>query len=301
MYVVFKYFLLYNYNGDTMKHIKIRLWVKVLFAFLLIFTLVFLYAKYIEPNFFKVKEYSIIDSSIPDSFYGFKIVQISDIHYKTSTNYNDLKKIVKEINLLKPDIVVLTGDLFNKNTNYEEKDYNDLKKLLKEIDFNIAKYAIKGDNDIKSDTWEDIMSYSDFTDLNDKYELVYNNGIEPILIVGISSNYKKNHIKEELNTMYENLDTNYKYSILLLHEPDFVNYIDNSKFNLILAGHSLGGRIKIPFIGGILKNKYSEIYDNDFYDLDKTKLYISNGIGTGKVKLRLFNTPSISLYRLRNK
>ena len=284
-----------------MKHIRVRRWVKVLFTLIFIITLIFLYGRFIETKSFKVKEYSIIDSNLPDSFYGFKIIQISDIHYKVTTDYDDLKKIINEINLLKPDIVIFTGDLLDKSIKYEEKDYDNLKNILKEINYNIGKYAIKGDNDIDFDVWDDIISYSGFIDLNDKYELIYNNGIEPILIMGISSNYKDNHIKDTLDSLYEEINTVYNYSILFLHEPDFINYIDNSDFNLILAGHSLNGQIKIPYLGGIIKNKYSNIYYDEYYNLGNTKFYISSGIGTGKIKFRFLNKPSISLYRLRNK
>ena len=283
-----------------MKHIRIRAWVKVLFFLIIIVVGIFSYGVYLEPKLFEVKEYGIVDSKLPDNFYGLKIVQISDIHYKVTTDKKDLKDIIKKINLLKPDIVLLTGDLFDKSIKYTDKDYDDLKKLLNNIDYNISKYAIKGDND-SNKHWEDIISYSNFIDLNDKYEFIYSNGLEPILLVGISSNYKNNHIKDTIDSMYEEINIEYKYSILMLHEPDFINKIDYSKFNLILAGHSLNGQIKIPYIGGLIKYKYSKIYYNEYYDLDNTKLYISSGIGNSKYKFRLLNKPSINFFRLRNK
>lgn len=292
---------MYNYYGDDMKRIKIRKWVKIFFFLVIIITCFYLYGRYVETKLFEVKEYSIIDSNIPSNFYGFKIVQISDIHYKVMTNKKELKKIVKEINLLKPDIVILSGDLFDKNIEYTDEDFDDLKEILKDIDYNIYKYAIKGDNDLSIEQWEDIIRDSEFTDLNDKYELIYNNGLDPILLIGISSNYKKNHIKDTTDSLYEEINTEYKYSMLVLHEPDFINYIDYSKFNLIFAGHSLNGQIKLPYIGGIIKNKYSKIYYDEYYDLGNTKLYISSGIGTSKFKYRLFNKPSINMFRLRNK
>lgn len=283
-----------------MKRIRIRTWVKVVFFIIVIMLTTYLYSRYIEPNTFMVKEYGIVDSNIPDSFYGFKIVHISDIHYKTTVDKNDLEKIVKEINLLKPDIVILSGDIFYNNIEYTEEDYNDLKEALKNIDYGIGKYAIKGDNDLNS-SWEDIISYSDFIDLNDKYELIYNEGIEPILLVGISSNYKSNHIKDTIDNIYSEINNEYNYSILVLHEPDFISYIDYSNFNLILSGHSLNRQIKIPFIRDIMKDKYSTNYYDEYYDLGNSKMYISSGIGTNKYKIRFLNNPSINFYRLRNK
>lgn len=285
----------------AIKKVKVRKWVKIVFIFILIISSTILYSRYIGINGLLVNETSIIDSNIPKNFHGLKIVQISDIHYKVTTTKEDLKEIVKEINLLKPDIVLFTGDLFDSNIKYTKKDYKDLKNILKDIDYNIGKYAIKGEDDLNNKNWDNIISESDFIDLNDKSEYIYSNGLEPILLVGISSNYKKNHIEKTLNTIFENTKANYKYSILMLHEADVIDKIDYSKFNLILAGHTHGGQVKLPFIGGIIKDKYAKKYTNDYYELEKTKLYISSGIGTSKYKFRLLNTPSFNFYRLRNK
>jgi len=285
----------------AIKRIKIRKWVKILFFLIVIISFFYLYSRYIGTKGIIVKESAIVDSNIPKNFYGFKIVQISDIHYKVTTTKEDLEKIVKEINLLKPDIVIFTGDLFDNNIKYTKKDYNDLKKILKNIDYNISKYAIKGEDDLSIKNWESIIEESDFVDLNDSYEVIYNNGLEPILLVGISSNYKKNHIEKTINSIYEEINIEYKYSILILHEPDVIDSIDYSKFNLILAGHTHGGQIKLPFIDGIIKDKYAKEYTDKHYDLGNTNLYISSGIGTTKYKFRLLNKPSINFYRLRNK
>lgn len=280
-----------------MKRIKMKRWVKIVIFIIFIITFTCLYSRYIEPKLFKVKEYTIIDSSIPDSFYGFKIVQISDIHYKTTINKEELTNIIEEINLLKPDIVILCGDLFDKSITYTDEDYNDLKELLGSINYNVGKFAIKGDHDLDSH-WEEIIEYSSFTDLNDNYKYIYNKSTDPILLIGISSNYYNNHIKDTFDKI--NILDDY-YSILILHEPDFISYIDYSKIDLILAGHSLNGQIRLPLIGGLKKEKFSKSYYDEYYELGNTKLYITNGIGTGKFKFRFLNIPSINIFRLRNK
>lgn len=290
---------MYNNNGDDM-HIRLRKWVKVLIFIIIICTLFFLYSRYIETNLFNIKEYPVVNSNIPSNFYGLKIVQISDIHYKSINDKKYLNKVVKKINLLKPDIVILSGDLFDSNIKYSKSDYEDLVNILKNINYNIGKYAIIGEED-NLDKWNYVIENSDFINLNDNFDFIYNEGLEPILLVGISSNYKNNHIKSTMNEIYSKINIDYKYSILVLHEPDFIDDINYNKFNLILAGHSHKGEIVLPFIDGIIKKKYSSKYFDDYYNLDNTELYISSGLGTGKYKLRFLNPPSINFYRLRNK
>ena len=276
---------------------KLKTFIKFIVVFILIVIALILYSRFIGTKGIVVKEYSIVNKNIPKSFYGFKIVHISDIHYKMTTDKDDLKKIKNEINLIEPDIVIFTGDLLDKNINYRESDYSDLIKFLSDIDYNIGKYYITGDND-NDEKIKGIMDESDFISLNDTYKLIYNGDNEPILITGVSSNYKDNKIKEVI----ENLKVNeeYKYSILVLHEPDYINYIEYSNYNLILAGHSFNGLIKLPFIDGIIKDKGSKNYINDYYKLGSTKLYVSGGLGTSKIKFRFLNKPSFNLYRLRN-
>lgn len=290
---------MYNNNGDDM-HIRLKKWVKVLIFIIIICTLFFLYSRYIETNLFNIKEYPVVNSNIPSNFYGLKIVQISDIHYKSINDKKYLNKVVKKINLLKPDIVILSGDLFDSNIKYSKSDYEDLVNILKNINYNIGKYAIIGEED-NLDKWNYVIENSDFINLNDNFDFIYNEGLEPILLVGISSNYKNNHIKSTMNEIYSKINIDYKYSILVLHEPDFIDDINYNKFNLILAGHSHKGEIVLPFINGIIKKKYSSKYFDDYYNLDNTELYISSGLGTGKYKLRFLNPPSINFYRLRNK
>lgn len=276
---------------------KLKTFIKFIVVFILIVIALILYSRFIGTKGIVVKEYSIVNKDIPKSFYGFKIVHISDIHYKMTTDKDDLKKIKNEINLIEPDIVIFTGDLLDKNINYRESDYSDLIKFLSDIDYNIGKYYTTGDND-NDEKIKGIMDESDFISLNDTYKLIYNGDNEPILITGVSSNYKDNKIKEVI----ENLKVNeeYKYSILVLHEPDYINYIEYSNYNLILAGHSFNGLIKLPFVDGIIKDKGSKNYINDYYKLGNTKLYISGGLGTSKIKFRFLNKPSFNLYRLRN-
>lgn len=275
-------------------HIRIRKWVKIVFFIIVLISCFFIYSKYLGTKGLKVKEYAIINSNIPENFYGLKIIHFGDIHYKITTNKNDLKNIVKEINLLKPDIVIFSGDLFDKNIKYTKKDIKDLTDIFKSINFNIGKYAIKGENDI-NDNWEKIIKDSNFIDINDKSEIIYSNGLEPIFLVGIND-YK--NIKDNINSLY---NEKYKYSILVMHKPDYINNIDYNNFNLILSGHSHGGQIVLPFIKGIIRPNKAKIYYDNYYKLNNTDIFITSGIGTHKYKLRFLNKPSINLYRLRNK
>ena len=60
-----------------------------------------LYSRYIGTKGLVVREYKITDSNLTEEFHGFKIVQISDLHYGTTFKSKELKKLVEKVNILK--------------------------------------------------------------------------------------------------------------------------------------------------------------------------------------------------------
>lgn len=278
--------------------------IKFIIIFVLIISCILVYSRFGATKGLTTKEYKITDSYLTDNFHGFKIVHLSDIHYGRTTNLKDLQKIVEEINSLKPDIVVFTGDLIDKDTEFNEDTKKELIDTLSQINSTIGKYAINGEHDAYFLEWETIINDSNFKNLNDTYELIYKNGYTPLLLAGLSSVNNTISIQERFNTIleYSNEETiSNLYKILLVHEPDYIDSIDYSNFNLILAGHSHNGQINLPFIKDLMLNEGSKKYYQEYYKLNNTDLYISSGIGTSNISFRLFNTPSINFYRLTNK
>lgn len=278
----------------------------VILSLLLIGT--FLYSRYVGIKGLVVKEHKVENKSLPPSFHGLKIVQISDIHYGNTVSNKEMKNIYKKVNEIKPDIIVLTGDLFDSEISLTEKEQDVLTKSLKNMEATIGKYAIKGENDVIHKEWESIMTESSFINLNDTYELIYQDAYTPILLSGMSTNLKvKKNPKEKLETTYKAIEEyktltgNKLYSILLMHEPDYINEISYGNFDLILAGHSHGGQINLPILKNILLPKGSQKYTKERYLKGKTEIYISTGVGTNSLTYRLGNRPSISLYRITNK
>ena len=223
---------------------------------------IIIYARYIGTSGLYVKEYKVTNSSIPDSFYGTKIIQISDIHYGRTIKKKELESLVKKVNRLKPDIIVLTGDLIDKDTMLTDRMANVISNILKDLEARIGKYAITGNHDYKFDKWATIIADSGFTNLNDRYDIIYDNSTQPIFLGGLSTNtYQQEKTLEEkikvmndyFNTQTEeNKNTFPQYKILIMHEPDYVEQVNPKNYDLILAGHSHDGQIRLPGVGAII-------------------------------------------------
>ena len=284
------------------KHFSI---LKLIIFIILIIALIIAYGFLIEPKLITVKEHKITVNNLPDNFNGFKIVHISDLHYGRMFDEDRLKKLVNSINEQKPDIVVLTGDLIDKDTNMTIDEANKISAELNKINSTSGKYAISGNNDLKFDEWTNIITNGGFIDLNNTYDTIYKDGYQNIFIAGASTLQDKQSINDKVKTSIDYLNSFDKngpvYKILLLHEPDVIDDINVNPFDLILAGHSHAGQVRLPFIGAIYLPDGAKKYYDSHYKLENSDLYISNGLGVSNYNFRLFNTPSYNLYRLVKK
>lgn len=268
---------------------------KIFFFIILLVILISLYARYIGSKGLITKEYTIYED-IPTYFDGLKIVHFSDIHYDRVINEEKINKLIEEINLINPDIVIFTGDLIDIDTELDNKKYEFLINKLSKIKSKYGKYSVMGDNDYKEkEKIITIYKDSNFIYLENNSDIIIKD-TNKIQISGIGNTTNKENKINELN-----LDKD-AYQIVITHEPDIAKEIEEElKPNLILAGHSNNGQIKLPFIGPLIRPKYAKIYNDEYYEINNTKLYITGGIGFNDFNYRLFNHPSINFYRINKK
>ena len=255
---------------------KAKIIIKITSIILVSIFSILCFSMFIGAKYLVVKEVKITNDKLPNSFHGLKIVQFSDLLYP-SFNEKDLDNLKNKINELKPDIIVFTGNI--KRIDYEltKNDISILSKFFNSLESSMNKYAVYETND---KNFLDILENS-FTILDNSESVVYNKEIDSIKIIGFNSN----------NVDTSKISDGSNYNICLINNPDNINKIKDV-CDLTLAGNTLGGEIKIPFYKGILTNNK---YYKDYYQ--EYNMYISNGIGNN-YKVRLFNQPSISLYRL---
>lgn len=249
--------------------------IKIFFIMITSFIILYVYASFIGTRFIQTKEY-LIEDHFPKSFIGVKILHLSDLLYD-SVNQNDLLSLKEEFQKINPDIVFFTGNIFNKEYQASQNDIQFLNDFFKSIPDKLGKYAVRGNTDTAN--FDLIMDNTNFTILDNELDTLYNGQNEFINIIG-------------LNGQSENINKSDNYTITLINNYDLYNDYNISS-NLVLAGNNLGGEIKLFNIPLLSTNKYM----NEYYNENNTKIYISNGIGNIH-GMRLFNHPSINVYRL---
>ena len=254
-----------------------------------------LYSRYIGSMGLVTREYTIYED-IEKEFDGIKIVHFGDIHYNRAISEKKINKLIKEINIINTDIVIFTGDLIDEETNLDNTKYEYLINVLNKINAKYGKYSVMGDNDYKEkEKIKNIYKDSDFIYLENNSDIITKKNSK-IQIIGIGN---VTHNDAQIKDIKLEKDA---YKIIITHEPDISLELENTlKPNIILAGHSNNGQIKLPFIGPVIRPVNAKKYNDEYYEINKTKLYITGGIGFNDFNYRLFNHPSLNFYRINKK
>ena len=266
----------------------------IIIIILLIIALLFIYMRYIATSGFIVKEYNVTSEKLPESFNGFKIAHLSDIHY-ASIGKEKLDSVVEEVNIMRPDIIVFTGDLYDRFSNLPDDMKDKIVDSLSKLEAPYGKFAVSGNHDYEHDGYQELIERCGFTYLQNESKLIYNNGNTPIELVGYPS-----IINGEPDY---NIQLTDNYKIALIHEGDVFDNIKDKNFNLVLAGHSHGGQVRLPLIGSIkfMLPEYGKKYSEEHYLVNDSEIYVSSGLGEAEYYIRAFNKPSFNFYRLYNK
>ncbi len=250
---------------------------------IVILLLLGIYGIFIEPHFMRVRNIQISQKQ------ALKIAHFTDLHFCWHTSIRRFRKFAKNIVKNQPDMILFTGDLFDKVKWAKNKDWTALITMLYELEAPMGKFAIVGNHDFeddKSDFAQEILEKSGFSILKNNSERV-----EKISLSGMDDLREG---QPDFDIEPETAD----FSLLLIHEPDTVLKLKNSdKFDLIVAGHSHGGQIRIGNFR--LRNEGSKAYDNGRYTLnDKTILYVNSGIGLTFLPIRFGVPPEIVYYEI---
>lgn len=231
----------------------------------------------------------------------FSIIHISDLHIGFQYDYDDLIEHIKYINALQPNIVVITGDLFDNIAKYQG-DPTHYIPLLKTINATNGVYFAYGNHDQRSYLTRDIESIlfdSNIEVLNNFGKFIDYDG-ERIYLCGTDDIINASgNIEQAL----KNKNSEEAYTIALVHEPDFADFVKKYPVDLQLSGHSHGGQIYVPVIGAPIKPALGKKYLKGLYKLKHKKhimhLHVSRGLGTTHLPIRFCSKPQITKINIK--
>ena len=276
--------------------------VSVLLLFALLIAGVFFYSIYYSVDHVKLVNETISSTKIPTSMNDIKIAFISDIKYHGFMKKERLSTMMETLETAGADIVIFGGDVF---TSFEEQKpdsqtVREITSLLQNINAPLGKFAVLGDEDLVSKEAKQkvttILYNSDFEIITNKKLQIRNGSKDSITLIGLDSMINGN---PNVSKPFDNISSD-EFNIMVTHCHDIINNNEiNTKYlDIILSGHSLGGQIYLPLIGALQKSEGADTYSHGKYSINETKLYVSNGLGTVNMDMRLFARPQILIFRL---
>ena len=248
-----------------------------------------------------VNEIKITNDKIPQSFEGFRIAQVSDLH--NAELGKDNNKLIEKLNECEPDIIVLTGDLIDSNHTNLEVALSFARQAVK-----IAPcYFVTGNHEAwVGSQYEELktsLENAGVTVLQDE-AIELNYGDECIQLIGLNDpdfSERDSFLSESiLETKLSQVNISNGFTILLSHRPEYFNVYQNKNIDLVLSGHAHGGQFRLPFLGGVIAPNQGLFpkYDAGIYTENGTTMIVSRGIGNSIIPVRINNRPEIIIIEL---
>ncbi len=259
------------------------------------------YAGEVSRHELELIEVTIKLPRLPDAFAGMKVVQISDFHFHAYTEAMFLESIVRKVNALAPDLVLLTGDFISSNPlpqHVNVKLAYHCAEILSRIECPL-RYAIMGNHDalVGAHAVTDALTTHGLPVLANRSVPLERQG-QRIWLAGV----------EDVLVQRPDLATalpagprrDGETTILLAHEPDFADYAMGQQVDLILSGHTHGGQILFPFLPPLMLPDMGTKYVHGLFRLgDGMQLYVNRGIGAVTLPFRFRCPPEITAITLQ--
>lgn len=270
---------------------KKRRWGWVLIWLLLGALLAGLYARFVEPELLIVRRLTLPAQNLKDDC---RVVFFTDTHFGRDKSVSDAVQLVDKINELEPDVVIFGGDLLdNYARDRQQLDLEMLRIQLSCIEAPGGKYAVWGNHDWGGGA---VRIYQEFME-SCGFQVLKNEGLlleaYQIQLMGYDD-YLTGDMEQLLNDFQEDM-----FPLLVAHEPVTVDLLaELPKGGLMLAGHTHGGQIGVPWIAQRILPPGSGDFVSGLYSLDRAepeffRLYVSGGVGTTRLPMRLFAPPEI--------
>ena len=240
-----------------------------------------IYGNYNAKNI-KIINYNVNINKSQKENKELNIVMISDIHMGDIIGYKEIEEILQKINNLKPDVILISGDIFDGDY-YAVEDIEKIENEFKTLKSKYGIYAVLGNHDA-GDSYDKMVEFFNAANiklLQDEFIEVE----EEFIVAGrndFSSIRRQGNERKDVKSLLENVDTD-KPIIMLDHQPSAINEEADNNVDLLLCGHTHKGQL---FPGNLITNN---IFLNDYgyLKVQNTNVIVSSGVGTWGPRMRI--------------
>lgn len=249
----------------------------------------------------ELNTYTISSSRIPESFDGYRIAHVSDLH--NAEMGKDNEKLLHMLRDAGADMIAITGDLIDSRNTDVEVALQFVQEAVK-----IAPcYYVTGNHEARVHAYNELkggMESAGVVILEDTRTEIRLEG-ETITLIGVNdpsyqTGYLFGNAEAVMDTKLEELHTGDGFTVLLSHRPELLDTYANHDIDLVLSGHAHGGQLRLPFVGGLVapnQGLFPE-YDAGLYSEEKTDMIVSRGVGNSILPFRFNNRPEVIIIEL---
>lgn len=270
---------------------------RIIVLLLLVGGVLTVYARYIEPQWLRVKDVTISSPMVSAGADGFTIAVFGDTHFSDFCTPDEFDKVLKTLQDRKPDLVVFSGDLIDHFDTYTG-DIDTISGKLAQIEAPYGKFAIFGNHDYgggAENEYQSIMEAGGFKVLKNEYYGIDELGIGIIGIDDVLIGYGDPAVASWGRPDYFNL--------ILAHEPDLIDQTQDYNVDLMVSGHTHGRQINLKFFDDYILPPYGHIYINGLYQFHnerESQLFVNPGIGMTKLPFRFLSPPELTCITLKS-
>ncbi|MAS36414.1 MAG: serine/threonine protein phosphatase [Anaerolineaceae bacterium] len=251
------------------------------------------YAHLIEPKRLVVRHVAVRLPNLPPAFYGYRIVHVSDLHMGSWMTRPQLHRAVKWINILRPDLIAITGDFIDRIAGEASED---LIEPLSQLQPRDATVAVMGNHDYYHGVngVRRVLRATGMIDVSNRVHTV-RRGEASLHLTGVDD-VAQGH--DCLDAVLDQLPDD-GTAILLVHEPDFAHLsAPTGRFALQLSGHTHGGQVRLPIIGTPVLPSYGLHFVSGLNRAGDMQVYVNAGIGMIPPFVRFGVRPEITVLTL---
>lgn len=233
---------------------------------------------------------------LPEELEGLTLVQVSDLHSKRLGEGQET--LLNTISQAKPDVILLTGDLVDGR----HPELEPALELARGAAALAPTHYVTGNHEtsLLRKTREQIEN-----GLETAGVILLDNGMEElslpgggtIVLTGLSDDNLEDGTLEQLSASWpEDAVT-----VLLAHEPQYIEKYAASGVDLAFCGHAHGGQIRLPLVGGLFAPGQGVLpkYTAGIYQMGETQMVVSRGIGGSLFPQRVWNRPEVVAVTLK--
>jgi len=270
-----------------------------------ILTIAFAVISVLSARWLRVDEHRVYFDDLPAHLQGLRILHISDLHSDHPERMN--VNIWRHIDELDFDIAVITGDIITDNFWPMAGPINDLdphKPYLAALAQRVPTFFVEGNHEVRTvHLIKQIMEDLGITFLfNEVYHLEINGGMLEVVGTRDHSVLRRELVNQSREIVQNLLIGDSDFRLVLTHQPQVFDYISDMGQMLVLAGHSHGGQLRMPFLPVIYApdQGFFPAYGAGFYHNENATLYVSTGVGVTYFRWRFWNRPVITIHELQS-